>query len=161
MDSVLSCFTYYITPPPPFLRNTLLRNEPLVFAPTKFLSVRNEDPGLARGQNDKNGTEYASNGDFKKFQPRSENLGRGQLITRPNKKQGSAFSKPQPGSTKEIRNLFSVCWASAARRKICFTSNCFSGILGARSQLKSLKSMLGARSAEKILQRNEKMPYNL
>ena len=74
-------------------------------APRKFLSVRNEDPGLAGGQNDKNGTEYASNGDFKKFQPRSENLGRGQPITRPNKKQSSAFSKPQPGSTKEIRNF--------------------------------------------------------
>ena len=99
--------------PPPCQEIPSLRNEPLVFAPTKFLSVRNEDPGLARGQNDKNGAEYASNSDFKKFQPRSENLGRGQLITRPNKKQGSAFSKPQPGSTKETRN---VCFCMLGER---------------------------------------------
>ena len=78
---------------------------------------------MARGQNDKNGTEYDNNGDFKKFQPQSEKFGRGQLITRPNKKQGSAFSKPQPGSTKEMRT-------------VCFC-------------------MLSARSADKILQRNE------
>ena len=51
----------------------------LIFGEKKFLSVRNEDPGLARSQNAKNGTEYASNGDFKKFQAQSENFGRSQF----------------------------------------------------------------------------------
>ena len=63
----------------------------LNFRKTNILSLRNEDPGLAGGQNAKNGTEYDSNGDLKKFQPQSENFGRGQLPIRPNKKQGSAF----------------------------------------------------------------------
>ena len=46
----------------------------LIFGANKFLSVRNEDPGLTGSQNAKNGTEYASNGDFKKFQAQAENL---------------------------------------------------------------------------------------
>ena len=71
----------------------------LKFDKTNFLSVRNEDPGLAGGQNAenwavvatlrnsfkfqreklKNWAEYVGDGDFKKFQPQYENFGRSQL----------------------------------------------------------------------------------
>ena len=132
---------------------------------------------MARGQNDKNGTEYASNGDFKKFQPRSGNLGHGQLITMPNKKQGSAFSKPQPGSTKEIRNfcfcllgerseekkllykqLFfryagqAQCRETLARQEILLSVRWTSTAQRKTCFLRNLSfSMLGKQSAEKSL----------